>query len=122
MKGFGPRGEKGCNSAGTKWRTNNKRGREVSPPLVIDIEFFRSVQEEVSLGAVDEARRNLPDASLQYLRVEHRAVRRGEASPVWRSVERASTALVWVTSGLDSLITAVGVISSVLRHRAALEG
>jgi hypothetical protein len=94
----------------------------VNPPFVIDIEFFRSVQEEISLGAVDEARRNLPDASLQYLRVEHRAVRRGEASPVWRSVERASTALVWVTSGLDSLITAVGVISSVLRHRAALEG
>ena len=86
-----------------------------------DIELFCSVQEKVSLRAVDEARCNLSYASLQNLWVEHRGVRFGEASLVWRSVERGSAVLVWLTSGLDSLITAMGMASSVFRHRVDLE-
>lgn len=85
-----------------------------------NIELFCSIQEKVCLCAVDEARRNLSYASLQNFRVKHRAVRFGEPSLVWRSVERGSAVLVWVASGLDGLITAMGVASSVLRHRADL--
>ena len=87
-----------------------------------DIELFRSVQEEVGLRAIVETRRNLLNASLQDFGVEHGAIRPGEASLVWRSVEWASAALVRVTSGLNGLITAMGVISSMFRHRADLEG
>ena len=87
-----------------------------------NIEFFRSVQEEVSLCAIRKTRRNLLNASLQDFRVEHGAIRPGEASLVWRVVERASAAPIGVDSVLDSLITAMGVISSVFRHRTGLEG
>jgi len=99
--------------ASTKRRASGTYTRRVSSPFTTNIEFFRSVQEEVSLCAIRKTRRNLLNASLQDFRVEHGAIRPGEASLVWRVVERASAAPIWVDSVLDSLITAMGVISSV---------
>lgn len=81
-----------------------------------NVEHFCSVQEEVCLRAICETRRNLLDAGLQDFRVEHVGTSPGGAGAVWRSVDLASTALVVVTSGLDRLIAAMGVIPSLFRH------
>jgi len=103
-------------------RTGGACTKSESSPFATNIELFRSVQEEVSLGAIRETRRNLPNAGLQDLRVEHGAISPGEISLVWRSVERASAVLTGVASALDRLITTMGVISSVFRHRTGLGG
>lgn len=104
------------NGAMGKRRTGDTCTREESSPFVANIEHFRSVQEEVRLRAVCEARRNLLNAGLQDFRVEHAAINPGGAGALWRSVKWASTALVVVTSVLDRMITAMGVISTVFRH------
>jgi len=88
---------------------------------VTDIELLRRIQEEVCLCIIDETRRNLLNAGFQYLRVEYGAIRAGESGLVWRSVEWASAVLVRMTSALDNLVTAMGMISSILQHRANLE-
>ena len=95
-------------------RSDGKYGGEESSPIVANVEHFRSIQEEVGLRAVDKARRNLLYASFQDLWVENGAARPGQAGLVWRSVEWASAALVWVTSALDNLITAMCVTPSKL--------
>lgn len=107
----------------TKWETGAKHGGRESSPIVADIELFCSIQEEVGFRAVAERGRNLFYASLQDLWVEHRAVRPGEASLVWRSVERASAALTLarMTSILDRLIATISVNSGVFRHHADIE-
>lgn len=87
-----------------------------------NVEFFCSVQEEVCLCAVNEARRDLLYAGLENLRVEYRAVRPGEASLAWSGVEWDSAVLILVGSVLSArLITAMGVTPGVVRHRANLE-
>lgn len=95
--------------------------KEESPPFTTNIEHFCSVQEKVGLCTICETRCNLLNASFQDFRVEHGAIGPGEASPVWRSVERASGALVGMASILYRLITTMGVISSVFRHSTDLE-
>ena len=108
--------------ASTKQRTGDTYARKESSPFVTDIELFRSIQEEVGLCAICETRRDLLNASLQDFRVKHGAIRPGKASLVWRSVERASADLTRVASVLSRLITAMGVISGVFRHRTDPKG
>lgn len=109
-------------STSTKRRTGGTYTREESSPFLANVELFRSIQEEVSLCAVCETRRDLLNASLQDFRVEYDAIGPSKASLVWKSVERASAALIRVASILDRLITAMGVSSSVFRHSTDLEG
>ena len=117
---FGSGRERGCDKEGANRRAGGEYEGKNSP-IVTNIEFFRGIQEEISLRAVGEASSNLLYASLQDFGVEHRAVCPGEASLVWRSVERALAALTRMSSILDRLVTTMGVISSMLRHRGTPE-
>lgn len=111
---FGSGRERGCDKEGANRRAGGEYEEGKNSPILTNIEFFRGIQEEISFRAVGEASSNLLYASLQYFRVEYRAVRPGEASLVRRSVERASAALTRMTSILDGLVTTMGVISSML--------